>query len=831
MASVHDESGDDTASSLGESSYDFIEDRSNATTDDEDQDAMTESTTSSDGNTFEQIHPPMQGHEQSDHVEQHSQGESAVSPHILPKTSRFHNVPSSQSPDQGYPDLDFEHQPDPIEFEEPSITNLNSSRFTEVSHTLNLIEKHASANQFYGNLLDRLHGHLAISVRQTMTSQSLNPRDGKYKILYIGDAQIRESIIQKVGTALAATLATSPQEPETPRSSKFNIIPISAFEGETSPEVVLIDSSGLELTVEDCQYASFTRKQSGHDSIRLALFGDNIVESSWTGSSFSISDDWRLPDVAIFFLPDDDNFGLRTTRQFARTFMSRHKVPSITISQSPTWDTALTESISLDYLTPHICLESRKSSLVHAQIIRRYPIDLQTFLNIDAGQMNRNLACLSATPKISKPKKDNDATAEDVRSVSANLRELVKSFIADLQTEGFSSLVQSEHIARFAFILISLLGMVAVGLGFLGLLSASRVSTSKVFPIDASLTSTPDVSTLTKSEVALLTSNAIAPISESTSSIPVQLATTKSTSTNTDLASFLLDAYTLAPNKSDHFKVHVLGDCHVVLKPPQWFTKAKKTPTLFFKVQRSNLDLQHQKTTLFDGVYALQVPREDAYGMVNVSVWTESKPLVNENFEVDFGSSWLKVAGWKKAISVMSDSIRGDLNSVQTGLSTVFDHTKTSLSTFVQQRNKSVTAQQPTDRATPWFHLETASKTKDVVVTQTKDLQRALSSHLYTFAVTASVRFSSGAEGLSRDLVIFIRNETSLLSQQARHLSGAATGANVRALVGGVGDFRQKYLRETQKRALKAWWNLRGVPQQRSIIVKAKDCSPTQQPT
>ena len=55
MTSQHDESScDDTTSSLGDSSYDFVDDRSIATTDDEDQDAMTHSTTSSDGHDFDQ---------------------------------------------------------------------------------------------------------------------------------------------------------------------------------------------------------------------------------------------------------------------------------------------------------------------------------------------------------------------------------------------------------------------------------------------------------------------------------------------------------------------------------------------------------------------------------------------------------------------------------------------------------------------------------------------------------------------------------------------------------------------------------------------------------
>lgn len=825
MITTHDESGDDTTSSLGDSSYDFIDDRSNVTTDDEDQDALTESTTSSDGQAFEQVHAPLQLQH-----DENSYGQETANSHDRHGSSGEDHVLPSESPGQTVPGLESHRDHEPIEFDEPSVTNLNSSRFTEVSHTLKIIEKQPRLHEFDHNLLDRLQGHLAVTVRQTMTSRSLVLKNGQYRIMYVGDPASRDPIVQKIGTALAATLKSSTPDVETPRSSKFNIVPISAFGEESSPDVVLIDSSGLELTVEDCTYASFARKECGNDSLKLVLSGGKTVHSSWNGSKFVVSDTWRLPDLAIFCLPDNDSLGLKMTRQFARSFMSRHKVLSIVISQSSTWDKPPAEPITLDYLTPHICLEPQNSSIAHAQIIRRYPVDLATFLNIDAGQMNRNLACLAAASGSSKVGQDHKASTKKPKGLPIgnpwSIREIVELLIADVQKDGLRGLNKYEYIAGFAVVLMSLLGILVVGLGISELLGASRVSTSRVFPVNTSVPSITSVSTSTSTSptVPLSLSGAFTPIASAPSSTKAQIPPTKSLSTNTDLASFLLDTYTLAPNKSEQFKVHVLGDCHIVLRPPHWFSKMRKSPRLLFKILRGDSELKHQTTTLFDGVYALQVPREDAYGTLSVEVWTESKPIVNENFEVDFGSSWLKAAGWKKATRVLEESVRGDLYSVQTSLSTVYDHTKTGLSTFVQQQSKKVAVLRSSNGVSFKSPLKVATRTKGLIVAQTKDLQRTFSKRVSR--VAASSQISRRADAFTKDLTLYTRNKTWVVWHRARVLARAATGVDVKSLVSRAGDFRRSHLRETQKKALKTWWSLRGAPPQKKMKARAKSRSP-----
>lgn len=821
MTSQHDDSScDDTTSSLGDSSYDFVDDRSTATTDDEDQDAMTESITSSDGHDFD--HPDnrqLQGRSgdsraQSSHSHRsnnssdqdtHSESDPPSSRHKSDLQAMTDQIPLER----------LHEQQEAIEFVEPSVTNLNFSKPIEVSHTLMVKDgQDAPVSNFYLNIPKRGSGKVAVTVRQSMASRGFQLRGRPYKMLYVGDSSMRDVIVQKIATALAASLNdNSSTNSEKTRPSRFNVVPISAFGEETSPEVVLVDSSGLEMSVEECSFASFARNESGNDTIRMQLSDGSQVVSSWSGSKFVISNDWRTPDIAVICLSERDSVGVKQTRLIARSFMSRHAVQTIAVSEASHWDPPA-DAITLDYLTPHIHLESMEPmGLNHSQTVRRLPIDLATFLSIDAGQMNRNLACLDAargSTQGSAPSKVAKFRGSSHDRLS--FQEIYDAFVTDIRKNGLKGLNRYEYMAGFVVMLMSVLGMVVVGFGLTGVLGASRVSNSRVFPTHVASNPALSVSTLTIATTLPLSLPSTSALAASlASSTPARVSPVRSLSTDIDIASFLLDAYALAPNKSEQFKVHVLGDCHIVLRPPHWFSKMKKAPKLLFKITRGDKTLDHQISTLFDGVYALQIPREDSYGVLNVAVWTESKPKIKESFEVDFGSSWFKVAGWKKASRVLTESIRGDLNSVQTSLSILYDHTKTGLSKSLQQQRTKIAAQREAEKAMLHYHLEAAAKTKELVVAQTKDLIRSISGTLLDSHAAASYAVKKHAENITNDVAVHVRDKSSMISRQSRMLVQAATRSNVKALR-GLGVFSQRHLRETQKNALKILWKIGGAP-------------------
>lgn len=812
MPSQHDDNScDDTSSYLGDSSYDFVDDRSVATTDDEDQDAMTESVTSSDGHEFDQpdvrqLHGNF-GNSGDQSIHNHcSDTYSGQETH-----SKSHHPSTRQSDLQASTDQvplkELPEQQETIEFVEPSVTNLNFSRPIEVSHTLKILEGLDSpVSSFYPNMPERRPGKMAVTVRQTMASHGLQLRGRPYKILYVGDSSMRDVVIQKIATALAASLhSSSSPNNETPRRSRFNVVPISAFGEEASPEVVLIDSSGLEMSVEDCSFASFARNKGGNDTIRMQLSDGSEVVSFWSGSKFVISKNWRTPDIAVICMSERDSVSVKQTGRTVRSFMSRHSVQTIVLTETSRWNSHA-DTVTLDYLTPHIHIESREpTALDHTQTVRRLPVDLPTFLSIDAVQMNRNLACLDAAHGSSKgcaPPKI--ATSRVSSHDRLSFQQIFDAFVTNVRKDGLKGLNRYEYMAGFVVMLMSVFGIVVVGFGLSGILGASRVSNSRVFPTNVASTSAPSISTSTTANHASLSlpsSSALTPTIAS--STPARVSPVRSLSTDTDIAAFLLDAYALASNKSEQFKVHVLGDCHIVLRPPHWFSKMKKAPKLLFKITRGDKTLEHQISTLFDGVYALQIPREDSYGVLNVAVWTESKPKIKESFEVDFGSSWFKVVGWKKASRVLTESIWGDLNSVQTSLSIFYDHTKIGLSKSLQQQRAKIAAQRAAEKATLQSHLEAAAKTKELVVAQTKGLIRSVSGTLNGGQMVASYAVKQHTDTIARHLAIYVRDKTSMISQ--------ATRSNVNKLR-GLRIYSRRHLRETQKKLLQILWRVGGAP-------------------
>lgn len=814
MASHHDDSScDEASSSLGDSTYEFIDDRSVVTTDDEDQDVMTESTTSSGGHDFDRSGATTTDRHLHQRHGQDSQGgvdsgSSSTDSPVLSTAQPYRQGDGREEMEEGSHD----QVQNPIEFDEPSVTNLNSMRFTDVSHLLRIVGKDQILDPLSGTFVTHPPGMMRVTVRQTMISRSLDLHGSSYKVLFIGDHASKDSIVQKIGTALAATIKCSTPDSEKSGSSKFNVVPISSFGDSRNPEVVLIDSSGLELIVEDCLSASFERREGGNDTIKIGLSDGRTVESSWVDSKFTVSDDWKLPDIAVFCVPRDEDSQSKQTRCFARSFMSRHAVQSIIISKDAQWEKP-GEAIPLDYLTPHICLEYRAWTEHKPQIVRRLPIDLTTFLSIDAGQMNRNLATLAVAKRSAMQPKDQQGAKAPNRKDTTTYNKYLSGRLLDVCSPWYEAI--ERHVGTFvgaaqSWTLLALLLFAAMFLVQV-LLGGPQMSSSRVIPTDIAMSSTLSQSMLSSTVPLSLPSSSALPASLSPS-VPAHVSPVKSLSTNTDIASFLLDAYALASNKSEQFKVHVLGDCHVVFRPPHWFTKMKKSPVLFFKIARKDQVLEHKVSTLFDGVYALQIAREEAYGTLDVSVWTESKPLVKKNFEVDFGSSWLKVAAWKRATRALTESMQTDFILVQTSLSTVYNHTKTELSIFVQQTKKKVAAQKEAEKAVLANHLKWGAKTKDLILTQTKDLARSWSGNLHNGRRTASSQLHLYRKSLAKDLTIYIHNKTSMIAYQARTLAQAATGTDAMALKHEIRQFHRRHLRDTQKKVLKTWWKIAGEP-------------------
>ena len=280
--------------------------------------------------------------------------------------------------------------------------------------------------------------------------------------------------------------------------------------------------------------------------------------------------------------------------------------------------------------------------------------------------------------------------------------------------------------------------------------------------------------------------------------------------TKTELASFLPDS-SRAINKSDKFKVHVIGDSHVILRPPPWFRMMKKSPALFFRITRQQKVLDYELSDLFDGVYALKLPREDAHGVLDISVWSTRKPRINETIQVDFGTPWLKVAGWQTAAQALTDQVREELHFAQSGLTKAYEHTSIGFQGFMRDAVRRAEHVLKEVEKVGLMSISQTAKRTEIMVSQSKDLTRAISETIHRQTERTSSRWANSLN-LRKDIITYTRRMSALFAHQAKTLSEAATGLNVVALAQEIQDYRETHLQEAQKQALHMWWKLRGMP-------------------
>ena len=108
--------------------------------------------------------------------------------------------------------------------------------------------------------------------------------------------------------------------------------------------------------------------------------------------------------------------------------------------------------------------------------------------------------------------------------------------------------------------------------------------------------------------------------------------------------------------------------------------------------------------------------------------------------------------------------------------------------------------------------LNRTSKTTGVIIAQSKELSRGLSQHFHKHGIK-SPRIAR-QKALS-DIYNYTRRMSSLFQYQAQLMTEAATGLNVVALGQEFQHLREKHLRKSQKKALKMWWKVRGLPERK----------------
>ncbi|GFF41461.1 hypothetical protein IFM51744_04813 [Aspergillus udagawae] len=563
----------------------------------------------------------------------------------------------------------FYQSSESIQFVEPE--QWPEAERVELKHTIRVIDSLESIELLEHLGRDYQDSLLTVTIQQTMTKRSLDT-EKPFRVLYIGHSDYRTIILDKIGDVLVSSSCSSYESSST-ESSRYHVVP-TAFGAGAVPNFAELLPIHVQLIVDECVQAS--SDDSG--SISLIFKNRPACTSSWSGLDYTVSSssDWTLPDVAILFFSTMDTPDAVETQKLARIFMERHSVPTLMISEKPLWKMA-SEPIPLNYHSLHMCLESRHPTTGKTTVLRRYPIDLKTFESITPGQLNRNLASLAEVcPRVpSKTRMHLSDSPEETKK---------RFFSAEIFNRAISGVYyrndDRDWMPLLRLSIMTIIFITAITLSY----SALQVTTVSLLHLFSHPTfSDPPTPVVMTSPSSLLSMGGLEQISLSAPSASVEEVQLR-TSQYSSRPHFgnIISGVASGPaqeTKSNQFQIQVVGDCHLVLKPPRTFFSMKKQPKFDVQISRNNVSLAYEFSKLFEGVYTLRLDRGDAYGVVDIIITADTKPFLNQTISVDLGTPWLKISSWKRAAQALSSQLARDLGLAHTSLSEAYSRLCTDL--------------------------------------------------------------------------------------------------------------------------------------------------------
>jgi hypothetical protein len=545
-----------------------------------------------------------------------------------------------------------------IEFDEPE--HWPEVGHADVKQTLKVFEEDEAAH-FRDSLPSRMmSSQLVGTIRMTMSKNGLSLNQ-PFRVLYNGRPaamELRTDILHTLAAALIACGDLSSQN-RNMGSSRYHVFPLEFGPGASQEHAEMIPIQ-TQLVVDDCIDATALEDSSGHEQIMLTLKNGDVIHSCWDDIWKSVQERqrWSRPDVVVLLAcKETDSAQQKQTTQLIHECMLRHNVPMLVINEESGWS-SWSQSLALDPPSLHRCIEERSSSGAQGRVLRRLPVDLDVFMNLDPEQLNKHLACLNDIDQLRVASTSNSVSfipaeaqhmrpAEPLNDVEKNLS---RSYMAQHQTIDFirslSRLRESLVLIALAFALIGWI-FTASPLGQRGLTSLPPDPSNKVSATVSSVSLTASI------PVAITATSGI-----SVKSLPSSVPALRG---QTDISQLLSDPFVSWDSKSDKFQVERIGDCHIVVKSPHIILQKRKEPKLQLRVMRGNETLNTQVSKLFDGVYAVKIELEEAYGPLNITIMV-ARPAINETVELDFGSPWLKMASWDKAGQRLLARMVGDID-------------------------------------------------------------------------------------------------------------------------------------------------------------------------
>lgn len=520
---------------------------------------------------------------------------------------------------------------------------------------------------------NRVPDRMSASLSQTMMSTRILTTVVPLRILYVGSRGAMHDIIRKIGSAVAAYMDNDPLSSSS-SATFYNVIPVSDFGSHHAPEIELMPSSGWNFQVEECLRAvNFgAESQQGKEGILELTLDKNTYRSMPQNGEFLVQPKWELPHLSIFYCSENDTEEMRQTRMAASEFTSRHNVAQIFITHKPMLEKPLEWEIPLGHHPIHLSLEAMfSSSLPRGAVHLRLPIDLASFMSIDARQMNKNLAYITframteqgETPEAGSTPGTKDGRQAPKTSPTVKGRTTVKA-------------ANSGNVFKF----LTRLGwrdLVPVGLLITGILASIFANFYSFKPMPANLVSingnrTPThaspvtiITSTTTTESAVIIGGASytsrVQTKTITKTIDVEEARPSSPTTISLVQS--KDLGIVAEPYDSHTMVCTaerLGDQEVLIRIPSatklsWLAKE----AMLVNVTRNNETVDIERVYSSQYGIVLHFARQEAHGNLQIAVVTTKHPKVNQTFHIDLGSSWTR--GFHETLNKLCQRVYDDV--------------------------------------------------------------------------------------------------------------------------------------------------------------------------
>ncbi|KFY22642.1 hypothetical protein V493_06447 [Pseudogymnoascus sp. VKM F-4281 (FW-2241)] len=503
---------------------------------------------------------------------------------------------------------------------------------------------------------NRIPDKMSASLSQTMMSARILTTVVPLRILYVGSRGAMHDIIRKIGSAVAAYMDNDPLSSSS-SATFYNVIPVSDFGSHHAPEIELMPSSGWNFQVEECLKAVNFGADSPQDKegiLELTL-DKNTYRSMPQNGEFLVKPKWELPHLSIFYCSENDTEEMRQTRMAASDFTNRHNIAQIFITHKPMLEEPLKWEIPLGHHPIHLSLEAMfSSSLPRGTVHLRLPIDLASFMSIDARQMNKNLAYITfraMTEQGETFEVSSTPEAKDVRQ-APKATPAVKGLT---NVKAASPGNVSKFLTRFGW-----RDLVPVGLLITGILASIFANFYSFKPMPANLVSingnlTPThpspvtvITSTTTTESAVISGGASYTARVQTKTITKTINVEEvqpPSSTNTPLVQSK-DVGIVAKPYEGHTMVctaEYYGDQEIIIRIPSatklnWLSKE----AMLINVTRNNETVDIESVYSATNGIVLHFAPEEAHGNLRISVVTTKHPKINKTFHIDLGSSWTR---------------------------------------------------------------------------------------------------------------------------------------------------------------------------------------------